>query len=42
MRVFISMARAATLMRPRRNVSNWASLQNDAFGAKPRKLCSSQ
>lgn len=36
MRVFISVTRAATLMRLRRIVSNCASRQNDAFGAKPQ------
>ena len=42
MRVANSLMRAATLMKPRRMVSNWASRQNEALGASPRKVCSSQ
>jgi hypothetical protein len=29
-------------MNASRIVSNWASRQNDRFGAKPRRVCSSQ
>ena len=42
MRVTISVTRAATLIRQRRIVSNWASRQNDLRGAKPRRVSINQ
>jgi hypothetical protein len=42
MRVTISVTRAATLIKVRRIVSNWASRQNEVLGARPRKVCRSQ
>jgi len=37
-----SVTRTATLIRPRRSVSNWASRQKEGLGAKPRRPCISQ
>jgi hypothetical protein len=36
------VTRAATLISAKRSVSNCAARQNDRFGAKPRRVCSSQ
>jgi hypothetical protein len=42
MRVTISITRAATLIKQRRIVSNWASRQKELRGARLRRLSNSQ
>ncbi len=37
-----SLTRPTTLTSATRIVSSWAARQNDRFGAKPRRVCSSQ